>query len=69
MKLLTIEERNGQFIVTDYYQKLPTSPYKNEGDAINLCRSRLGKFLTDKELSKDKLYKIKVPFINLWLVW
>ena len=36
----------------------------NLQNAIELCRLRL-----NKTLAQDNLKVIKVPFVNLWLVW
>ena len=63
MKLLTIKLKNSEYIVNDYYKKIPTSPYGEFSMAIDLCRMRLERTIY------EVIHEFKVPFIGLGLVW
>ena len=63
MKMMSYKKVNNRYKVRDHEREEVILPYmKNETERDFICAQRLGK-------KEDQLIKIKVPFVNLWLVW
>ena len=58
----------GAYKVTHLFDNYSPVMYATLYEALNLCRLRLNK-CRKHETDKDPLIIIKVPFVNLWLVW
>lgn len=63
MRMMSYKKIGDRYKVTDHEREEKILPYmKNEQERDFICAQRLGK-------KEEQLITVKVPFVNLWLVW